>query len=53
MSLSRGCVERAVEWVVGVMGNEDGVGCVRVGALISTIGVCSSMPAVARICEEA
>ena len=53
MSFSKGCEERAVECVVGVMGKEDGVGCGRVGALISTIGVCSSMPAEARICEEA
>ena len=39
MSLRRGCEERAVERVVGVMGKEDGVGCDKVGAVISTIGV--------------
>ena len=39
MSLSKGCEERAVECIVGVMGKVDGVGCGKVGALISTIGV--------------
>ena len=39
MSLSKGCEESAVECVVGVMENEEGVWCGKVGALISTIGV--------------